>query len=321
MTQKDLIYIKTIADEGGISPAAKKLFLSQPSLSQSVKRIEDSLGVALFNRTPRGLVLTHEGLEYYQMATRILSIYSSFAEGLKDMKDLKTGSFSMGTSPHQGLRLLPKFLANFHLKYPGIEIKIKEGSADDLEEALLKGTIDFALMRDLYPGGTSRSFTSKGLFRVSFLILLPPGHPAGKHAVSSSQKSIPTLDPKWLMEENFLLSDPSQRLRDMVLEILRKAGITDPKSNYSSIYTETLAILAAAGQGVALLPSEYYSPGSLSPAPDCYLIPEEYGAFWNNSLVTLKDASLPRAASVFLDELGQYMNEQRGNLAEMPGFL
>ena len=66
MNQKDLIYIKTIVGEGGITQAAKKLFVSQPSLSQSLKRIEESLGVTLFKRTPKGLVLTIEGEEFYQ---------------------------------------------------------------------------------------------------------------------------------------------------------------------------------------------------------------------------------------------------------------
>ena len=89
LNQKDLIYIKTIVDEGGITQAARKLFVSQPSLSQSVKRIEESLGTDLFRRTPKGLILTPEGEEYYHMANKVMHIYESFDEEIHNLKELK----------------------------------------------------------------------------------------------------------------------------------------------------------------------------------------------------------------------------------------
>ena len=116
MNQKDLIYIKTIVDEGGITQAAKKLFVSQPSLSQSLKRIEESLGVTLFKRTPKGLVLTIEGEEFYQMAVKVMHMYDSFEEEMQNLKELKTGKVIVGTTPHRGMGLFPEFLAEFYLK-------------------------------------------------------------------------------------------------------------------------------------------------------------------------------------------------------------
>lgn len=307
MTQKDLTYIKTIVDEGGISQAAKKLYLSQPSLSQSVKRIEDSLGVPIFNRTPKCLSLTPEGGEYYLMATKILSIYAAFEENIKNRQELKTGTVLVGATPHRGPRLLPEFLAKFHLKYPGINVVVHEESADELEKLLLQGKIDFALMRTRKVHDSSRSLAYKGLLNDSFMILLPKGHPAGKHAVITDSSTHPVLDPKWLADENFLLPETTMRLRDMVLDILKKAGIDDPRSDYSSIYPETLALLAAAGKGVAIIPPRYYDSVNPNPAPDWYSIPEHYGIFWDISLVTLKDGVLPRASAVFLQEFEEYL--------------
>lgn len=317
MNDKDFLYIKTVADEGGISQAAKKLFVSQPSLSQSVKRIEESLGVLLFRRTPRGLLLTAEGEEYYRTASKILSIYASFEENLQNMQELKTGNVSIGTAPHQGLRLLPKFLAEFHLKYPGIQVNIREGTAADLQEQIVRGTIDLALVREPAAGNAMNNIESRGLIRTSFLVLLPPGHPAGKHAYLQEGKMYPVLDPKWLREENFLLPDPSQRLRDTVLEILQRAGISNPRSDYFSIYSETLAILAAEGQGAAILPTQYYNQYSLSRKPDCYFVPPEYGTFWNLSLFMLKGVALSRAAGAFLEELCHYMETSQAPAMQM----
>lgn len=303
MNDKDFLYIKTVADEGGISQAAKKLYVSQPSLSQSVKRIEESLGVLLFRRTPRGLLLTAEGEEYYRTASKILSIYADFEENLLNRQELKTGIVSVGTAPHQGLRLLPKILASFYIKYPGITVNVREGTAAELQELLLSGNIDLALIREPTAENSLNNILSRGLLSTSFLILLPQGHPAGRHAVRREGSPYPVLDPKWLREENFLLPDPSQRLRDTVLEILQMAGIPNPKSSYFSMYSETLAILAAAGQGAAILPTRYYDQYHLSPEPECYALPEKYGMFWNLSLVTLKDAVPSRATAAFLEEL------------------
>jgi len=309
MNDRDLIYIKTVADEKGISPAAKKLFISQPSLSQSVKRIEKSLNVSLFRRTRHGLLLTPEGEEYYRMASRILSIYAVFEENLENMQELKTGTVSVGTAPHQGLRLLPRFLAEFHLKYPGITVNVTERTAADLQELILNGEIDLALMREPVVKEPIKHIASTGFLRTSFLLLLPPGHPAGKHAFEKEGAPFPILDPKWLRDENFLLPDLSQRLRQTVLEILHKAGIPEPKSDYFSVYGETLALLAASGQGVTILPAQSFSQYTFSKMPDCYSIPEEYGTAWNVSLVTLKDTVLSRAATVFLEELSKYMSD------------
>ena len=70
MTSKELLYVKTVADEKNISRAAKKLFMAQPSLSQSIQRIEESVGTPLFNRTSSGLTLTFAGERYYHTGSQ-----------------------------------------------------------------------------------------------------------------------------------------------------------------------------------------------------------------------------------------------------------
>lgn len=96
MTERELIYVKTIADEGSISKAAQKLYLSQPSLSHCVQRIEESLGAKLFTRSPTGLTLTYVGERYYSVATEILHIYSDFQQEVGEMKSLRSGRITVG---------------------------------------------------------------------------------------------------------------------------------------------------------------------------------------------------------------------------------
>ena len=78
MTTRELLYVKTVADAKNISRAARKLFVAQPSLSQSLQRIEDNVGTKLFVRSPNGLKLTYAGEKYYQMACQVLKIFDDF---------------------------------------------------------------------------------------------------------------------------------------------------------------------------------------------------------------------------------------------------
>lgn len=309
MNQKDLIYIKTIVDEGGITQAAKKLFVSQPSLSQSLKRIEESLGVTLFKRTPKGLVLTIEGEEFYQMAVKVMHMYDSFEEEMQNLKELKTGNVIVGTTPHRGMVLFPEFLAEFYLKYPGIRVEMLEAPTNELEELLLNGKVDLAVLREPVQKPSVERFLYHGLSRESFMIVLPKGHPAGMHAEAYEKngKKGKTLDPKWLAEETFLLPDTSLRLYESVTSILKAAGIPNPTCAYHALYMETLVHLAAAGAGVAVVSTRYVKKREVDKIADVYKIPESYGTFWEVSFATLKDSYLSRAAQAFIEEYRRYL--------------
>lgn len=312
LNQKDLIYIKTIVDEGGVSQAAKKMFVSQPSLSQSVKRIEEALEVPIFKRTPKGLVLTPEGEEYYKMARKVLKIYDSFEDELRNMAELKSGTVTIGTTHHRGVIVLPKFLAEFHIKYPGIHVKVIESGTSEVEDLLLCGQIDFGIIRVPRQNVVSDQIVYHGLTREKFVILVPKDHPLKIHAEQQKGHCHPVLDPKWLAEENFLLPEPSMRLYENIISILKKAGITSPKSSFSSIYGDSWAYLTAAGEGVAIVSESIlvHHP-ELSVSVDVYQIPEEYGAFWDSSLAVLKDGYLSRAAKTVIKEYEEFLGVQR----------
>ena len=88
MTTRELLYIKTIADEGSMTRAAQKLFVTQPSLSHCVMNIEQQLGTRLFTRTSGGLVLTYAGEKYYRMACEVLRVYAAFESEISEERAL-----------------------------------------------------------------------------------------------------------------------------------------------------------------------------------------------------------------------------------------
>lgn len=176
MTSRELEYIKTVADEKSISSAARKLYIAQPSLSQSLQRIEENLGAKLFNRTPSGLTLTYAGERCYQMACQVLKIYSDFEAEISDINQLKTGRIVMGTTNHLGTVILPEILPEFKENSPSVELEILEDNTGNLEAKLLTGAMDFALLHapKLAPNPLlNYEFLSED----PFVIALAAGHP------------------------------------------------------------------------------------------------------------------------------------------------
>lgn len=135
-----------IAEEKSISKAAKKLYITQPSLSQYIMRLENNLGVKLFDRSASSMILTYAGEIYVQTAKDILNLNTGMKRKLSDIAGSKKGRLVMGV-PHQaGRHVLPLVLPEFHRQYPEIEIVIKEDVTMRLEEMLINGKIDIAIL-------------------------------------------------------------------------------------------------------------------------------------------------------------------------------
>ena len=179
MTEKELSYIKTITEEKSISKAAKKLFISQPSLSQYVKRIESDLGTELFKRTPAGLIPTYAGERYYQTAVRILALYEDLEREISDINDLKTGKIHLGITSHLGTSVLTRVLPRFHRQFPGVECMVTEDTSDGLEERLARRDLDFAIMH-APPEESGSGLSYELLSRDPFRVVAPQGHPVGR---------------------------------------------------------------------------------------------------------------------------------------------
>ena len=205
MTSKELLYVKTVADEKNISRAAKKLFIAQPSLSQSIQRIEDSVGLPLFNRTAGGLTLTFAGERYYHMAVQVLKIYQDFELEVSDINNLKTGKIHLGTTNHLSTLTLAKILPRFCDVCSNIELTISEENSSRLEQMLMSGELDFAIMHTPADIRTQPQFRFDIMRRDPFVIALAPDHPLIKQSERKDGYPYPVLDVKLLKNESFLM--------------------------------------------------------------------------------------------------------------------
>lgn len=302
MTQRELIYIKTVADEKSISKAAKKLFIAQPSLSQYVKRIEDGLNTPLFNRTPAGLTLTYAGERYYHMASQILKMVESFEMEVSDINDMKTGRIHVGIPNHLGAVLLPKILPRFSALCPSIEIHITEETSLALERLLMSGKLDFLIMH-APKEQENPALCYEFLSRDPFLIVTSKNHPVSLQAACAERGGYALLDIRALSQERLITLPAGQRIREVTNSILKEAEINRPDIYLTVKNFATAQLLAASGLGYTLIPSQYLHITSMDIAPACYAIPKQYKAYWDLCITTLKDSFLSKADLLFLQIL------------------
>ena len=301
MTSRELEYIKTVADEKSISSAARKLYIAQPSLSQSLQRIEENLGAKLFNRTPSGLTLTYAGERCYQMACQVLKIYSDFEAEISDINQLKTGRIVMGTTNHLGTVILPEILLEFKENSPSVELEILEETTDKLENRLLSGQLDFAQMHA--PKEDSHPLLNyEFLANDPFVIAMAPNHPLASQAEELEGYIHPVLDPRLLRNEPFIMLHKGQRIRHITDSILKKARI-EPKIALTLRNYETAQALVSQGFGVTFLPEDYTRIILGDNPPDFFSIHKKYDASWDLCITSRKDSELSRADEFFLNVL------------------
>jgi len=125
---------------------AEKLYISQPSLSQYLKRLENSLGVELFDRGALPLRLSFAGERYYEYVLQMMKLEENMRRELQDIKNQESGVLRLGVALWRGACLLPDVFPYFHEHYPGIRVELTEGRTSQLVNALTNDKIDIAIM-------------------------------------------------------------------------------------------------------------------------------------------------------------------------------
>lgn len=146
MFLKELEYVIAIAEEGSISRAAERLFMAQSSLSEALKQYEAELGSQLFVRTSSGVRLTDSGKLFTEQARQMLSQYKRMQNEISDIEDLKSGVLEFGISTFRGTYILPAVLRRFKMRYPGVTVNIHEENSFQLEQMIMDGKLDLALV-------------------------------------------------------------------------------------------------------------------------------------------------------------------------------
>jgi LysR family cyn operon transcriptional activator len=145
MLLRHLRYLVAVADHGGFTRAAEALHVSQPTLSQQIRQLEDTLGVSLFDRTSRTVKPTDAGQAYIECARRVLVELEAGKRALHDVKDLSRGTLRLAMTPTFMAYLVGPLVRDYVARYPNIHLQIFELSMDDIEAGLLDDSLDVAI--------------------------------------------------------------------------------------------------------------------------------------------------------------------------------
>ncbi len=145
MTDLQMKYVLTLAELKSFSKAAKKLYITQPSLSQYIAGIEKQVGTLLFDRTTNPISLTAAGQAYADAARQILSIEDELKNKLSDYENLDGGTLKIGASTFRSSYMLARSISEFCKSHPGVAVTISDDNPDDLAEKLINGSIDILI--------------------------------------------------------------------------------------------------------------------------------------------------------------------------------
>lgn len=145
MNTRQIKYVITLADLGSFSVAAEALNISQPSLSQYIKKIETEIGMPLFERSNGNVKTTDAGKVYVETGRKILNLEKNMHNVLADISNNKSGSITVGTTPFRSVTIMPDVTKKFKDKYSGIEIVIREMPTHELLEAAERGEFDLCV--------------------------------------------------------------------------------------------------------------------------------------------------------------------------------
>ena len=144
MNLKQAQYVKTIAECGSITAAAKKLFVSQPSLSQMLRQLEQETGLPIFDRSTSPMRLTYAGEKYLHAAERILAANAELDSQLREIRHEHAGRLRLGISVTRAMQVMPLVMPIFQQQYPNVSLQLTESGSANLEELLRGGSIDLA---------------------------------------------------------------------------------------------------------------------------------------------------------------------------------
>ena len=145
MNLKQAEYLLVLKEEGSITAAARRLYISQPALSQTIRQLEDDLGVQIVDRSVTPYRFTEAGLACLSAAEEILDIDDHLHNRIKRIKDEQEGTLRLGISVQRSMQILPKVLPQFVARFPFVTIRLTEEGSTTLEEYLLDGRLDLAL--------------------------------------------------------------------------------------------------------------------------------------------------------------------------------
>jgi LysR family hydrogen peroxide-inducible transcriptional activator len=241
MNLKDLKYLVALADTGHFGRAAQRTFVSQPTLSAQLKKLEEYLGVKLVERHPKNVQLTEVGKQIVARARHMLSEGEEILALARNNADPLSGKLKVALIPTIGPYLLPRVMQKLRKALPQLGLMLYEYQTEDLLKRLKEGEIDLGILAlPIEQDGLE----CRRLYREEFTVALPSDNPLAQ------KTSIKVSD---LKGQTLLLLEDGHCLRDQALEVCSRIDVREAE-DFRATSLETLRHMVVAGLGVTLMP-------------------------------------------------------------------
>jgi LysR family hydrogen peroxide-inducible transcriptional activator len=242
LNTKDLKYFLAVVELEHFGQAAERCEVSQPTLSAQIKKLEEVLGVTLFERSNRSVMVTEIGNQIAVHARKILREVDTIKDIADCSRDPLAGKFRLGAFPTLSTYIFPKIVPQVKATMPSLRLILLEEKTDALINKLKLGELDAALLA--LPIHED-SMVSHTLFEDPFMLAVPEGHELANHE---------RVDQKALTQYRLLLLEEGHCLRDQSLEVCKLHGIAEDQ-DFKATGLETLRQMVKAGTGMTFMPN------------------------------------------------------------------
>lgn len=243
MQFQQLLYFVAVAETRHFTRAAEQVHVSQPSLSQQVRALENELGAELFSRARGNIALTDAGEALLPLARRILADADTARIEVQELAQLRRGRIRLGATPSVCTGLLPEVLRAFHDRHPGIQLLLEESGSHDLVRELARGALDLAIV--VLPLPTpSPALTTVELLREDLVVVSSPD------VRGFGGKSVRVAD---LQRERLVMFRHGYDLRELTVAACRAEGF-EPEFAVEGGEMDAVLGFVRAGLGVAVVP-------------------------------------------------------------------
>lgn len=285
MELRDLKSFMEVADHKSFTIAAAHSFLTQPSISKAVKKLEKELGVELFDRSTRHLYLTDAGQIVYQQSQKAFAALSELNVLLDDLRNITTGEIKIGIPPLIGTLFYPKMAHNFNKQYPNVSLELVELGAKRIGRLIEDTQIDVGSV--VLPANEAK-FNIHPFIQDEFVLFLHKDHKLAQRSTISLNE---------LKDEKFILFTKDFTLHDFIIQACEKDGFT-PSISYQSSQWDLIIELVSSKLGITLLPKSIYHKQNNENIKIVRI--EKPTLYWKLGIITKKEAYHSFALKEFL---------------------
>ena len=300
MDIRQLTYFLEVAKQKSMTKAADTLHVSQPALSKMLKGLEEELGMTLIVRSNKASEVTDAGLIVMDYAKKVTGLLDEMSTTLSDMTHLKRGTIHIGLPPIIGSLFFPKVLAEFHLAYPNIKIKITEYGAAKVTKSVAEGELEIGVA--VLPID-EEDFNLYPIVKEEMKLVIHHKHPLARRK---------TVRLKELKNEEFIFYSEEFALHQIMWKQFINEGF-EPKILFKSSQWDFMSEMVAANLGITILPE---SICNRIDNDNVHIIDLTPSTPWHLAVITKKDKYVSFAAQTFIDFVLDFVHREHTRLSD-----